>query len=65
MNVKITIKEEQITEYTYEIEGAGSLAEAEEAAMKCYRTHFAPLPCHLYRTVPHPIEAKIGKVEVS
>lgn len=65
MNVKVTIREQQITEFTYEVEGANSLTEAEKAAMKCYRTHFAPLPCHLYRTVPYPADVRIGKVEVT
>jgi hypothetical protein len=65
MNVKVTIKEQQITEFTYEVEGADSLLQAEEVAMRCHRTHFAPKPCHLDHIVPHPRSVKIGKVELS
>lgn len=65
MNVKVTIKEQQVTEFTYEVEGANSLAEAEEIALYCHRTHFAPKPCHLDRIVPRPRNVKIGKVELS
>ena len=65
MNVKVTIKEQQVTEFTYDIEGANSLAEAEEIALYCHRTHFSPKPCYLYHVVPHPREVNVGKIEVS
>lgn len=65
MNVRVTIKEVQVTEYTYEVQDVNSLTQGEQVALKCHGTHFAPKPCHLDRIVPRPRNVKVGKVELS
>lgn len=64
MDVRVTIQEIQTTNYTYSVENVKNLAEAKEIAMKCYRTHFAPRSCYLYRTVPQPMQVKFDALEI-
>ena len=63
MKVRVIVRETQVTEKTYEIDGVNTLETAGKCAMRAATGQFQP-NAFLYRVVPYPPTKKIATYEI-
>ena len=64
MDMRVTIREINPTEFTYWVSDVNSIEEAKRAALQCYRTHVQANECYLGHTVPCKPTIEFGAVEL-